>query len=608
MNDFRSSVEPHDISVPTDWADEEKLIIPDEMPKSRTHPFLKKFLSIAFIFLFISIAIALYMFFGGGNSVSSNNVDIAIVGPAEVASGEEVDLGVSLVNQNSTDLQAVVWTVIFPDGARGSKDSSEPLKQTTESIGTIGRGSKVDRNIKTYLFGEKGETKTIQFKIEYQIKGSNATFVKQKNYDMTIGSSPLLLEVSIPKEINSGQDMDMQVTVSSNSTALLQNVLVKAEYPYGFSFENSSITSGQNGTLWNLGDLKAGDKKKFTISGQLIAQDNEERTFRFSAGQPSPSDPKNIATILGNAMPTVVVKKSFIDTTLVIAGNSDSVVSLQSGTQANATLTFQNTLPDKLSNVSVSVKISGVGLDRQAVQANSGGFYQSANDTILWDKNSTPVLSQIDPSDSKQLSFSFGTLALSPNTKNPTINISVVVKGTRSLQGGDTETVTQNLTKTIKIISLPTISAKTMRGGVIANSGPLPPKAEQASTYTINWVLTNKYNDLTNVMVKADLPQGVDWTGIVSPTTENITYNSDVRQVTWNPNTLSAGSGFVYSTKQVSFQVKIIPSLSQVGSVPQLSTGATLSATDAFAGVNVNAVSSAVTTETSDGISGIVVK
>ena len=45
-----------------------------------------------------------------------------------------------------------------------------------------------------------------------------------------------------------------------------------------------------------------------------------------------------------------------------------------------------------------------------------------------------------------------------------------------------------------------------INGGTFTNTGPIPPKAEAETTYTVTWAVTNPLNNLTDVRVSAILP------------------------------------------------------------------------------------------------------
>jgi hypothetical protein len=123
------------------------------------------------------------------------------------------------------------------------------------------------------------------------------------------------------------------------------------------------------------------------------------------------------------------------------------------------------------------------------------------------------------------------------------------------------------------------------------------------TSYTVVWSLTSGSNDFSNTRVVATLPSYVKWLGVTSPADERISYNPIGGQITWDAGTLKAGTGFVDTPRQISFQVLITPSLSQVGTQPVLIGEATASGDDNFASQSVEARSQALTTDLTTDIS-----
>jgi hypothetical protein len=131
--------------------------------------------------------------------------------------------------------------------------------------------------------------------------------------------------------------------------------------------------------------------------------------------------------------------------------------------------------------------------------------------------------------------------------------------------------------------------------------GPLPPKVDQTTTYTIIWSITNSYNDAENVRLVAQLPAYVEWEGIFSPSTENIFFNQTTNQIIWEIDKVSAGAGFSTSPREVAFRVAMTPSLSQIGESPSLIGQLSAQGRDDFAGVTlsdlVNGLSTRLTSD-----------
>ena len=88
---------------------------------------------------------------------------------------------------------------------------------------------------------------------------------------------------------------------------------------------------------------------------------------------------------------------------------------------------------------------------------------------------------------------------------------------------------------------------------------------------------------------------------VISPKNEDVTYNPVSGEVTWNAGNIKTNTGYISATRQVYFQVSLLPSLSQVGQVSTLVGDSTLKATDTFTGVALTSMANSLTTDiTSD--------
>ena len=88
-------------------------------------------------------------------------------------------------------------------------------------------------------------------------------FIKKKCTKLLSAIPPLILKIVGLKETNANQAIEFSVTVSSNSSGLVKNLLLKAEYPFGIIFTDSSDPSiGPDDGVWNVGDLLPRGRKK----------------------------------------------------------------------------------------------------------------------------------------------------------------------------------------------------------------------------------------------------------------------------------------------------------------------------------------------------------
>src|SRR6185503_17496595 len=55
--------------------------------------------------------------------------------------------------------------------------------------------------------------------------------------------------------------------------------------------------------------------------------------------------------------------------------------------------------------------------------------------------------------------------------------------------------------------------------------GPMPPKANNETTYALVFTITNTTNKVTHAALHADLPPSVRWLGIRSPNSEKVYFD-----------------------------------------------------------------------------------
>jgi hypothetical protein len=600
VDDHRSVLKEGNVAdVNKDWnsgtIDE---MLTKERRKTDQHSTLKKVFFVALLFFICAIGVAGYIFLEGGNYISSKNVDIKVLGPVNVNAGELLELGVSVVNKNNADLESAVLFVQYPEGTRNPEDSTMPLTRTREVLGEIKAGRDATYNVRSILFGEKGETKQIKITIEYKVKGSNATFSKEKLYDIGIGDTPVSLKIEMPTSVTSGDTFTGTLTILANSSEILKNVIIKSEYPYGFSFIDSEPTAREGNNTWIIGDLNPGDKKTITIKGKLSGQDDEERTFRFYAGIATSADINTFETPLSYVSETLPIKRPGLGLEVKInSGNSLAAVA-PAGKTISATLSYVNNLSTNLENVRIEARLSGNALDKSSVMPQAGGFYDSGNNMIIWDKGGETRLEFLAPGDKGVVSFTFASQPqLNDFNKNQQINIDTTIYG---VPQGYSNTISVTDNEIVKIASEINLTGKSLYSrGPFKNTGPIPPHAEEATTYTIVLNARNTQNDISEGKVTAQLGSNVSWLGKVSPSTENVSYDELKKTLTWDIGTLASGSGFDAVAREVSMQLSLTPSVGQVGNSPILLTNILFSGKDGFTNVPVTTFANPITTKIS---------
>jgi len=101
----------------------------------------------------------------------------------------------------------------------------------------------------------------------------------------------------------------------------------------------------------------------------------------------------------------------------------------------------------------------------------------------------------------------------------------------------------------------------------LENSGPIPPKVGEPTTYAVKWLIKNYFSEVRNLKVKAILPQNVSLRDYIFPDYQaaNFSFDSESREIVWLAHNLLPDN-----STEIYFQVAIIPDSSQRGRLVNL--------------------------------------
>lgn len=529
---------------------------------------IKLIFIVSFLFFLFSIGIAAYFLIAGKNAVSCDNVEIGISGPRTIASGKKLTLDVEVTNNNPVAMREAYVEVMFPQGTKDAEYSSVNLPARKEQIGTIEVGERVRTVARAILFGQEQTEQEVRSVVTYGIDDSNATFSCENSYTIFISTAPVSLNVEGLEEISSGQQLELEVVIASNSEEVVPDQRLKVEYPFGFEFVSAEPEPSAGNNVWDLGDITPGMEQVVTLRGTVVGQGVESRAISFSVGDRDPADTETLGTILQKIEHPLLVTRPFLDLALTLNKSDDVTVVGQLGGQVKGELAWKNTLPSALHDVEIDLKMQGVMLDKTTVNA-ADGYFRSVDSTVTWTPQTTREdFRVVEPDEEGTLNFNFETkpFAGGASIENPSMQLEFEVRARRI---SDNIPVPQHLVgqekRIIKFESELAIDAYGLFGvGPFTNTGPHPPRVDEETTYTIALEVTNTTNNVHNAVVTGVLPVNVSWVGATSPSSESVTYNPVTREVSWSLGDVSRGVGTEVSARKVYIQVSITPSITEV--------------------------------------------
>ena len=540
------------------------------------------------LFLMVLVLSSLYMMLGN-TQISNKNIGININGPLTIGGGQEMKLQIGITNQNKVPIESAVLIVYFPAGTKSVGEDSQDKFEERVTVGRINAGEAINIPVSAIMFAEENKEQQIRATVEYRMVDSNGTFDKEADpLTFKINSSPLVISVDSIKKVSAGQDVEVKLTVKSNAPTPLKDILVSANYPSNFDYSSASPEPVYRESDWLIKEILPEKSVTIIIKGAIVGQQAEEFQMKFSAGTPQKDNQFIIGSVLANATADFVIEQPFIDVKLSVNNQDTEVVTLQTGDSTQVRVTVQNTLSETLYDMAVEVGIKGNILVRDSVNVQNG-YYDSVKDVIRFDPSGDASLKEINPGATKSFSF---TLRPSDKKETPAFSLTANAYARRVQENRATEQLVGTAKGEVKFTSsvgVTRVVARSVPGFV--DVGPLPPMADTETTYSVTLEASAGGNDVTGGVLMTSLPQYVNWKNLSSGD-GSIIFNPVSKELTWTIGTITAGT-----KKSITFQIGLLPSQNQIGTIPAILGSQRFRATDRFTGDVVRAEAAPASSE-----------
>lgn len=517
------------------------------------------------------------------SAFANERISVSVSGPSEVRSGQEINCEITWKNDNRIDLESAVLKLNYPENFKPENLAGFVSQGPTSGIVELGKikghsGSKFSFSGKAY--SPKGALIYIQAELIYTASNFNSRFTAQNRQSIAITSSPIVLDVSYPQAVSNGDEINYKITYSNSGEKSFSNVNLKVDYPEGFEFISSDPVVSESNNQWYIGDLNSGGLGHLFIKGKLNGERNEVKELKISIS----SFENGSLVVLNeeNAEVKIAASPLYISQNI----NKSNELTTNAGDFLKFKIFYRNDGDVGLRDVIISEKLIGDALNFSTLNL-SGGSYNSETHTITWKAVDYPELKNLGPGESGTIEFAIRMKDPLPvNNEN---NKNFIISSLAKIDSPDIPTpiamnkIISSNSINIKVNSQLSLSALGYyNDSTIPNSGPIPPRIGQETTYTIHWKVSNASNDLEEAKVEASLPTGVSITNKISPESENLKYNERTNLITWEIGKIEAGVGIIKPAKEIAFQIKIKPSIDQLREILEILGKSTFSGKDIF--------------------------
>jgi len=522
------------------------------------------------------------------NIYSKESLRLEILGQEKVDLFQEVEYIVKYKNNGNARLEEPELTFEYPEYSIPTEGTSLRVTKTSEELdGAIYPGEEKTFTFKARLLGKEGEAKKAKATLNYKPKNLKTSYESSTTFTSVIQDIPLTLEFDLPSSVGAGKQFNFQLNYFSNIDYPISNLRITVDYPSGFEFIES-VPKSLEKNEWNIGILNRAQGGRIKISGDVSGQVGEEKVFQAKIGIWQEGE----FILLKETNKGITLEKPSLYVFQQINGNPKYVAS--PGDLLHYEIFFQNMGEEFLNNLSLICKLEGKAFDFNTLRAPQGSFAQG-DDSIIFDWKKISKLQFLDADEEGEVEFWIELKDEWPvegsGDKNPEIKNNIFLSQIQE------EFINKVNSKLV------VLQKGYFQDEIFGNSGPIPPKAGEATTYTITWQLKNFYNDVNNVKVKAKLPGNVELTGNIFPETESskFAFDSQSREIVWQAGDLKMSQGVSgTAAPNISFQVKLIPTFSQAGQTPEIIGIAEISGEDQWTNTTIISHASAITTSLPD--------
>lgn len=552
----------------------------------------KKILIIASIIFLSIVILSGVSFYFWLTSFKKSRVDFNISGPAQAASGESVNYQISYWNNTNQILQNAVLVIRYP---QDSLVTNGKVIQNVD-LGNIGVGGGGKQEISLAFIGSDKSIQKLQAVLSYKPQNTTSTFENETFKEVAIDGSALIIDFKASETVLPNTRNSYLIHYKNNTDSVFDNVSIEAYYPQNFIFVSSDVTPAKNNNIWNLGDLNPNEEGEITVFGVL--KNTENANFEFDIGvrlNDKFFKVKHISSLVNlTALPIEVN----------ISVNNQPSINVNPGDSLRFKISYKNNASIALSNIVLKAELNGLMYDFSSLKTN--GFYSGQDNTITWNAGNVDEFRDLKPASSGELEFQINVKPLyimrTFRDKNFLLSVLATMETLTVPPSLAVKSLSVSNDLTLKVNTKAELKTKGYYFDKnIKNSGPLPPKVNQTTTYTIHWLISNYSNDLDNVIVKTILPEGIGWlnkkAGSGAATLE---YNDRTNELIWNIGKISAGTGVLLDSYEVIFQVALTPSIKNVNTVMPVIGDSNLTALDTFTGINITAMAPALRTDMPD--------
>lgn len=528
---------------------------------SKTKRFAVVLFTVVVVLSGVAAALGYVVLSGNRLAVNPSEVTVAISAPETVASGDQLKLTLTYQNASQVMISKGSVELVMPDGfyVASSDPVPEDGTQNHWELRDVPAGAGGTITLTGQVVGQVGDVKDFTTLLTYTPANFSSDFQTSATTSVTLGESIMQLDVSVPEQVRSGEELSYVFTITNHAALALVNAKAVVAYPAGFTVDSAEPSATQSNHTWLFEQIDPGATETVTVKGTMSTEAELEQEFVLQAGIQEADGFLNL-----QAEDRHIVKVINPELSLKLSAPT----SAQAGDQLTYDVTISNPSKVDISDIVLELTFAGEAVDATAATLDTITELTSGEETTL---SYTTVVKDPLPESASTI---VATLAV----------VSATVSGSDA-EFSETAEVTTTLQGTLELSADGRYFADDLSK---LGSGPLPPTVGETTTYVIRWTMTAGGGEMEDATVQTTLPDGVTYAGSGD---DKVSFDSETNTVTWSLRKVEAGTA-----KTASFSVSVTPTSADVNKLLVLTTEAVATATDVNSGVVVQAQARKITT------------
>jgi hypothetical protein len=522
------------------------------------------------IFVFGGIVLGLILSLSGGifyvkyiqSSFKQENVVIDFEGSDEIRSGEILAKKIIVHNNNRIALKQARLKVFYPEELLPIPSSfieNGPSSSFYIDIGDLNGFESREYEIQFKVYSGFSVDVYLQTELVYQPENFSSNFNKNDNHLIKIEGSAVGFSLISAKEAASGELLKFIGILNNNTEEDFNNLILELDYPGSFQLDKlalDKVLDSEN--KFKITKLAKGERREIEILGSFINEINAIESLKARVGLMEGGEFSEIVF----AEEVVKIIPSRIEVRQeIIAGVDLEKMTTKTGNSLNYEINFKNNSSSPLSDLILKEEITGDLIDLDSINSRNG-YYDRNQGEIIWKASDVPALKSLNPGEGGKVSFSFKLKEdFIPEIKRNQIivteakisspNINTQILSNQEIGSGE---------KTVKVeTNLDILVSGKYENSVFNNTGPVPVKVGEETTFTVKVELKNDFNKINNPKINIKLPSGINWKSSYQRSSGEVSFNERTNELVWSLRELGDFVGYEKSLEDLVFQVGVVP-------------------------------------------------